>query len=181
MSKDIWITAGTAAKILEERLGRPIRVDYITKLGQMGRLRTQHMGSRIVLYHRHDVEVVKIRERKKPSSVEASQVELPIAEKVVAPPVEEKTIDAILKQPTPQICNVARFEDMPPGSLKRAAFAKQHGIHNPELGTWLELGVKGDTLPVTYYPHNQSIAAAFSPTQQEQVLEILKRHGKLKS
>lgn len=63
MRQDAWITAGTAAKILEERFGRPVRVDYVTKLGRLNRLRTQHMGSRIVLYNRNDVEQIQIKTR----------------------------------------------------------------------------------------------------------------------
>jgi hypothetical protein len=63
MKQDAWITAGTAAKILEERFGRPVRVDYVTKLGRLNRLRTQHMGSRIVLYNRNDVEQIQIKTR----------------------------------------------------------------------------------------------------------------------
>lgn len=63
MKHDAWITAGNAAKILEERFGRPIRVDYVTKLGRLNRLRTQHIGSRIVLYNRNDVEQIQIKSR----------------------------------------------------------------------------------------------------------------------
>jgi hypothetical protein len=62
--KDLWIPAGAASKILSERFGRPVRVDYVTKLGKLNRLRTQHIGSRIVLYNRHDVETVNINFRK---------------------------------------------------------------------------------------------------------------------
>ncbi len=64
MKQDLWITAGNAAKILEERFGRPVRVDYVTKLGRLNRLRTQHIGSRIVLYNRNDVEQIQINFRK---------------------------------------------------------------------------------------------------------------------
>jgi hypothetical protein len=64
MKQDMWITAGVAAKILEDRFGRPVRVDYVTKLGRLKRLRTQHIGSRIVLYNRNDVEHVDIKFRK---------------------------------------------------------------------------------------------------------------------
>lgn len=64
MRQDLWITAGVAAKILEERFGRPVRVDYVTKLGRLNRLRTHHIGSRIVLYNRNDVEQIQIKFRK---------------------------------------------------------------------------------------------------------------------
>ncbi len=64
MSQDMWITAGTAAKILEDRFGRPVRVDYVTKLGRLKKLRKKDMGSRIVLYNRYDVEHVEIKFRK---------------------------------------------------------------------------------------------------------------------
>lgn len=182
MTKETWITAGTAAKILEERFGRPIRVDYVTRLGSLGRLRKQDIGSRIVLYHRHDVEQIQIRERKKPSATDRpTQLDLPITEKVPVPSVEESAIPAISQPTNASICIVERFEDMPPGSMKRAEFAKKYGIHNPELGNWLEYGLKGDRLPVTYYKYHNDKAAAFTPEQQEQVLAILKRHGKLKS
>lgn len=168
MPKDIWITAGTAAKILEERFGRPIRVDYVTRLGMLGRIRKQHMGSRIVLYHRHDVQQVQIRERKKPS------------EKLKSTPAEEIPPVATTQQEDSQISIVERFEDLPTGSMKRAEFAKQHKLHNPELGRWLEYGLKGERLPVSYYNYHGDKAAAFTPSQQEQVLQILKRHGELK-
>ena len=59
MKQDLWIPAGTAAKILEKRFGRPVRVDYVTKLGRLKRLRTQHIGSRMVLYNRSDVEQIQ--------------------------------------------------------------------------------------------------------------------------
>jgi len=65
LKQDTWIPAGIAAKILSERLGRPIRVDYVTKLGSLHRLRTQHIGSRMVLYNRNDVETIQLRTRKK--------------------------------------------------------------------------------------------------------------------
>ncbi len=61
--KQEWIPAGVAAKILEERYKRPVRVDYVTKLGALNRLRTQHIGSRMVLYNRRDVEEVQINFR----------------------------------------------------------------------------------------------------------------------
>lgn len=64
MKQDLWIPAGTAAKILEKRFGRPVRVDYVTKLGRLKRLRTQHIGSRMVLYNRSDVEQIQINFRK---------------------------------------------------------------------------------------------------------------------
>jgi len=189
---DLWITASVAAKILEKRLGRPVRIDYITKLAQMNRIRKRDMGSRIVLYNRHDVEQVQIRERKKSVPDDRpSQVETPIAQIDEKVPAQEKTYQQIPLPETLQIrntepnkegvVNVARFEDMPPGSMKRMQFAKTYKLHNPELGSWLEFGLKGDRLPVTYYPYHGDKAAAFNPAQQVEVLEILKRHGKLKS
>lgn len=73
VSQDMWITAGTAAKILEKRFGRPVRVDYVTKLGRLTRLRTKHMGSRIVLYNRNDVERIEIKFRKPKSGTSPEQ------------------------------------------------------------------------------------------------------------
>jgi hypothetical protein len=63
LKQDAWIPAGTAAKLLSERFGRPVRVDYVTKLGSLSRIRTQHIGSRMVLYNRNDVEHVQIKFR----------------------------------------------------------------------------------------------------------------------
>ncbi len=179
MPKDIWITAGTAAKLLEERLGRPIRVDYVTRLGMLGRIRKQDMGSRIVLYHRHDVEQVQIRERKKPSAEKPIQTELPLAQMPENAPVQEKLID---DTSTSQNRNVAQFEDMPPGTMKRGELVETYKLNNAQFGKWLEHGLGDDRLEVTYYISfpNKKKSACFTPEQITHNLEVLRKHGKIK-
>jgi len=80
MKQDAWIPAGTAAKILEERFGRPVRVDYVTRLGRLNRLRTQHIGSRMVLYNRNDVEQIQIKLRKPPAEKSEGETAEPSGE-----------------------------------------------------------------------------------------------------
>ena len=188
MTKETWIPAGAAAKILEERFGRPIRVDYVTRLGTLGRLRKQNIGSRIVLYHRHDVEQIQIRERKKPSVADRpTQIELPIAHQIdEIVPVEEKPIPAISQPVLSQISNVARFEELPTGqpsgTMKRADFVKDYDIPNDRFGTWLKDGLGDDRLEATYYlATTKKKSACFTPEQIAHNIEVLKRHGKLKS
>lgn len=187
MTKETWITAGTAAKILEERFGRPIRVDYVTRLGSLGRLRKQDIGSRIVLYHRHDVEQIQIRERKSANkSVEATQTELPTLESVPTPSTEEKPIPAIPKQEVAQIRISERLEglptEQPPGTMKRSEFVKAYGISNGPFGKWLENGLGDDRLEATWYISfpTKKRSACLTPEQLTHNLEVLKRHGKLK-
>ncbi len=61
---DDYITAGDAAKLLSERLGRPITNRYIHKLATRAKnpVRSQQIGNRWV-YHRGDIEQVTIRQR----------------------------------------------------------------------------------------------------------------------
>lgn len=59
-----YIPAGDAAKILTEKLGRPIRVDYLNKMTRRKRdtIRFVHQGDRI-LYHRSDIANCTIAQR----------------------------------------------------------------------------------------------------------------------
>jgi hypothetical protein len=187
MTKETWITAGTAAKILEERFGRPIRVDYVTRLGSLGRLRKQDIGSRIVLYHRHDVEQIHIREKKSTNkSTQATQTELPTLESVPTPSTPEKPIPAIPKPEVSQISVSKRLEGLPtsqpPNTMKRGEFVEMYKLNNGPFGKWLENGLGDDKLEATWYISfpNKKKSACFTPEQIAHNLEVLKRHGKLK-
>jgi hypothetical protein len=61
---DDFIAAGDAAKLLSERLGRPITNRYIHKLSIRAKnpIRSQQIGNRWV-YHRGDIESTTIRQR----------------------------------------------------------------------------------------------------------------------
>jgi hypothetical protein len=184
MTREIWISANQACELLSKNSGRPIIPQYVRDLAQKGKIAWRRMDGRTNEYLRSDVEKIKVRPHGKnkvsaPDSVaEVRQMDLPVTEKLESAPSETLTSGNTLDSEN-RIWE--RFEDMEDGSMKRKAFVKQHGIHDSEFGNWLEFGLKGDRLPVTYYKYHDSKAAAFTPTQQEQVLEILKRHGKLKN
>lgn len=174
MTKETWITAGTAAKILEERFGRPIRVDYVTRLGSLGRLRKQNIGSRMVLYNRHDVEQIQIREKK---TTNTHQPQLPITENITIPSTEEKPIPAI---PQNEVAQIRVSETNKSITMKRADFVKSYNINNGDFGKWLEKGLGDDRLEVTYYTNEKNRkSACFTPEQIEHNLEVLRRHGKI--
>jgi len=187
MTKETWITAGTAAKILEERFGRPIRVDYVTRLGSLGRLRKQDVGSRIVLYHRHDVEQVQIRERKKPSPDDGpQQIELLTAHEVTSPSVEEKLISAMPLPEVSQNRNVEASSDIlpkgqPEGTMKLKEYADDLRVKEADLRKWLTNGVEGDRLEFSQYMNKTNRPTyCFTPDQQQHNVEVLRKHGKVR-
>jgi hypothetical protein len=55
-----YIPASQAAHILSEKLGRPIRPDYVRKLKNV---RFVRMNDRCKLYHRGDIEACIIRKK----------------------------------------------------------------------------------------------------------------------
>lgn len=59
-----YCTAGSAAQILTEKLGRPIRPDYISKMsrGKKRAIRVVREGDRI-LYHRDDIAGCDVKQR----------------------------------------------------------------------------------------------------------------------
>jgi hypothetical protein len=62
-----WITAKTGAAILTEKSGRPMNDRYIRRLAERGDIESKEITTRQNLYSREDIEVYKVRQRKKAS------------------------------------------------------------------------------------------------------------------
>lgn len=58
-----WYTAGAASKKLSETSGRPVGSSYVTKLGQLGKIRTRKIHDRLVLYSKVDVDAYRVEAR----------------------------------------------------------------------------------------------------------------------
>ena len=61
--KKKWVTTKEAAAILTERRGHSVSEDYVRRLGNTGRLRTEQLDERTKLYWRSDVEKYTVRKR----------------------------------------------------------------------------------------------------------------------
>jgi hypothetical protein len=61
--KKKWVTTKEAAAILTERSGHTVSEDYVRRLGNTGRLRTEQIDERTKLYWRSDVEKYTVRKR----------------------------------------------------------------------------------------------------------------------
>lgn len=62
-----WYTAGEAAKKLTDTSKRQVGPSYVTKLGQLGKLRTRKIHDRLTLYYGPDVDTYKVEPRGKRS------------------------------------------------------------------------------------------------------------------
>jgi hypothetical protein len=75
--------------------------------------------------------------------------------------------------------------DLPPGTVKLADFCKAHNLAASTFSRWItEKGIKkGERIEVETREKASGMGVQhfLTPTQQEQALEILKRHGKLKT
>jgi hypothetical protein len=58
-----WYTAGEAAAVLSANSGRPIRTDYVSKLGWLDKVRTKKIHARLTLYYRPDIDAYKVEAR----------------------------------------------------------------------------------------------------------------------
>lgn len=58
-----WVTTKEAAAILTERSGHTVSEDYVRRLGNTGRLRTEQIDERTKVYWRSDVEKYTVRKR----------------------------------------------------------------------------------------------------------------------
>ncbi len=60
---DTWYTAGIAALKITKNSGRKVSVSYISKLGALGKIRTQKLHERSILYYKPDVDVYVVETR----------------------------------------------------------------------------------------------------------------------
>ena len=58
-----WYTAGEAAKKLTENSKRPVSPAYVSKLGSLGKIRTQKIHDRLVLYSKEDIDAYRVEPR----------------------------------------------------------------------------------------------------------------------
>lgn len=72
--------------------------------------------------------------------------------------------------------------DLPHGTIKLWDFVHKYSLPDSSVGRWVEKGLKGEKLETTTRTRtNGRIQHYLTPEQQEKAIEILKRHGKLKS
>jgi len=73
--------------------------------------------------------------------------------------------------------------NLPPGSLVATHFAEAHGIPPSSFSRWINEGLKGDHFESEEIPRvsGKGSFRYLTPAQQEKALEILKRHGKVKT
>lgn len=67
-----WYTAGEAAKKLTENSKREVLPSYVSKLGSLGKVRTNKIHDRLVLYSKEDIDAYRVESRGKKSG-EAAQ------------------------------------------------------------------------------------------------------------
>ena len=60
-----WITPREASVIISEQSGHRVSPDYVKKLGNVGRIRTKQLNTRIKLYHVGDVKAIRVRQNRK--------------------------------------------------------------------------------------------------------------------
>ena len=74
-------------------------------------------------------------------------------------------------------------DDLPLGSMSSKAFFLAHSISDTSWRRWIENGLQGErfTFEERERAGSRKEKFFFTPSQQEQALEILKRHGKLKT
>lgn len=86
----------------------------------------------------------------------------------------------------PQILTTERTSEvpanLPPGTLSATDFAEQHGIKKDDLKNYMRRGISGQRLDITEVPHPTRpgyVQKFLTAEQQEAVLDLLRRHGKL--
>lgn len=111
-----------------------------------------------------------------------------ISQKAEKQPAQEKVIDNTTKpikraqkSTTEETSSIPLH--LPQGTLSSSQFAKKHGIYYTDLKNYMRRGIEGKKFEVTEesHPTRKGYTLKFlTPEQQEQALEMLKRHGKLK-
>jgi hypothetical protein len=73
--------------------------------------------------------------------------------------------------------------NLPPGSLVATHFAEMHGVPISSFARWINEGLKGDHFESEEIPRvsGKGSFRYLTPAQQEKALDILRRHGKLKT
>lgn len=72
--------------------------------------------------------------------------------------------------------------DLPADTLSAYDFATQHGIDREHFKNYMRRGVDGEMLEITEVKHHSRAGYTLkflTPSQQEQAIEVLKRHGKI--
>lgn len=113
---------------------------------------------------------------------------IPIDEGVPTLPISTPTIPAITATEAPQNRIVERKtqpipDDLPEGTIKLVEFKKKYGIADASMHRWINEGINGEKIETVTRPKPTGIGPQhyLTPEQQEKAVEILKRHGKLKS
>lgn len=106
-----------------------------------------------------------------------------IAEKVIEPPVSLP----VTQQPTSETDKTQKrtyttTEDIPADWVLCSEFFESYGIKETTQRRWLKNGLEGETFEFEERdrPGRADKFRYFTPTQQEQALDILRKHGKLK-
>lgn len=66
-----WYTAGEAAKKLTDNSNRAVLPSYVQKLGALGKVRTQKIHERLMLYSKEDIDAYTVEPRGKKSGAAA--------------------------------------------------------------------------------------------------------------
>jgi hypothetical protein len=73
--------------------------------------------------------------------------------------------------------------DLPPGTVKAVDFVNKYKLPDSSFSRWVKEGLKGERIETEtrQKASGMGVQHYLTPSQQEQALEILKRHGKVKT
>ena len=117
-----------------------------------------------------------------------------VTEKRTNLPVRYETVDNATAIEVPQISPTTRNlggapktevpVEMPDSTVRLIDFVEIHGLPQSSMSRWISTGVKkGEKIETTAIPRasGPGMQHFLTPAQQEKALEILSRHGKLKT
>lgn len=97
----------------------------------------------------------------------------------------QKNVDGIIIQGKPVSVTgqeVTIPSDLPQGTVKLVDFVTQHNLPDSSVGRWIENGLKGERIETeARIGRNGRPQHYLTPAQQEKALDLLRRHGKLKT
>ena len=111
-----------------------------------------------------------------------------IVEQGTVPPTSSRMPSTIPQSESSQSRSTERKkedipDDLPEGTIRLIDFIEKYGLPESSTSRWVNTGVKkGEKLPTTTRPKvsGMGVQHFLTPDQQDQALEILYRHGKLK-
>jgi hypothetical protein len=111
-----------------------------------------------------------------------------ITEKAPVLPVNTQTTEAIPQTEDLQNRSTERKktgipDDLPQGTVKLADFVAKYELPESSFSRWIKNGLKGEHIKTTprQITSGRGVQHYLTPAQQGQALEVLKRHGKLKT